>query len=1239
MAALSGSTPSASPLRSLAVVSHHEPLLSGKSVASTVSTPLLDSRSVLSSGRYASPTRAAEGACRSQAGGGFEVSAGDGGRLRSRSTASLESRLKEEKERTQYPRDFGTHGGTDMLQRRMQEIVDDELAHERRRQVEDLSAKAGSLERDVLKAKGDLDATERQYQVLIEDARHQLGHVRSEQMVMQQEVSHLEGQLRAQRQLGLAAHEKECSRLGEELAAAESSCRTLLDQRKKQEAQVEAARAESSELRRQIDHLYKERSYNHEESLTVSHATKALRDSLEEARRQLDDSERRRAQLRDRYLCVGQQFEDAIERSEKESQLLISELQADLNHVQGKYDKYRQRVDTIESEISVEEACARAAQSAFEERSAEAVRLRRSLEGERAVCSQQELRYSQCKQQRSVEKTPDLQQMIQVSMHQKLLEEQAKHFRERSQELEKRLKAEFQVRPVQLPPPGQQQERRPEHGGDSMMQLQDAAAPAPWPVPGGRRRNEPRPVPANASAARQALHRAAKAEVGKRFEARTDGLEAELRELRQAQRTLEAGIGRSEEQARVLRDNFQEASAHMGRLQRMVDDESKAERDNRLRLQQVIEETSAAKSELSAQSAKLRKIKADSAQHDKMAQASTELAEHVRELEGAREKWRAECQSQSLEASAVRGELQSCTSQLELSESQAERLDRERTADEAKLHRLREALSRMQYVVQAHAAEERSRLQLLRADAGGEVKRLLDRCQDFGNQLNAQVQGQRQRARLDELAVKKSQEDMRRRLDQLEQRCEGAAAESSRLLAELQEQRSSELQHAETLTSSRASLASQTMRIERLLNVAGASLPCTKRFEEAKASCLASPGLDGPMLPELLAALKEGIQATHDRAASSAAANEKTRCQVALKSELQERASAASSKQQALEAELRAAERQREQLRQEVEHKKVEQLRREEQRAEAVRTHAEEVKTRVEQLTEKSAALEVELASEEAKLAEAEKCANEEEAAARALAERLQQLDAERPLALELARSDAAEPLKQRLQSLLAEVDELRKSFQEELQEMDRVQKERCAREMQALADERSDLEARLKDEAELLRRSLQDERSAEAAAAEDVGLREAELQKQLAKGRLDLADKEAEMARLEDQSSQAAQEEERARAAVQVAEAKVADVQRQREKAQSEAAESRAELLRRQEHELAELRRSRDAEVSRLRRRLQHSISGLSAVGPDEKDISAVTELDSSDFLRSPDDPIVGRARRNLGLTSPGLA
>merc|ERR1719353_675375 len=318
------------------------------------------------------------------------------------------------------------------LRRRLQDVVDGDLAQDRRRQVEDLTSKVLSLELERDRARDELKFTEKQYHNLVEDAKVQLKQVRSEHARMEAELESLMQKL-------LESTERSVS--------LESEAQRLKDLRASTEKGIDSMQSELQGMQKKIHNANAKRMRALEESGVSSQTAQVLRDSLEAAKQQLADSEQQRARLREKYLNAGKQFEQVMGTSESEKQEVFEDLQQELTLNRKRCEKYKQRLQEAEKELRVVEANVESQREVLDDKDADIAQLQQALYHERTLQQEREAQHLEYQQRQLREQSYEMQafsEMISLSSHQKLLEDQASRYREKMHKLELKLKQDKQ---------------------------------------------------------------------------------------------------------------------------------------------------------------------------------------------------------------------------------------------------------------------------------------------------------------------------------------------------------------------------------------------------------------------------------------------------------------------------------------------------------------------------------------------------------------------------------------------------------------------------------------------------------------------------------------------------------------------------------------------------------------------------------------------------------------------------
>jgi len=310
------------------------------------------------------------------------------------------------------------------LQQQMQAVVDERMVHERRRQIEDLATKVMSLEAERREARSELRATESKHEAVVADAKSQLAGVEAEHTELKQDVA------RMQQELNL--HHAN-SQSEQRIRTLEAEALQLSELRESHEMQIEQSRREVLDLRRRLEELAVRRAQVQQETGNAADATRSLATSLEDAKRQLQESEEQRWVLRRRYQTIGEQFEKALAQSEEQSHKVRAELEASLTEHRSQANEQRQRLQAAELQLAQTELAVKETSITLQLREEEVCQWQRSLESERKLGARRV-----AWQQQLAEETQMKPAMVPVPLHEKLLEDQARFFQERLADLEKR---------------------------------------------------------------------------------------------------------------------------------------------------------------------------------------------------------------------------------------------------------------------------------------------------------------------------------------------------------------------------------------------------------------------------------------------------------------------------------------------------------------------------------------------------------------------------------------------------------------------------------------------------------------------------------------------------------------------------------------------------------------------------------------------------------------------------------
>ncbi|CAE7247204.1 unnamed protein product [Symbiodinium sp. CCMP2592] len=281
-------------------------------------------------------------------------------------------------------------------------------------------------------ARSELRATESKHEAVVADAKSQLAGVEAEHTELKQDVA------RMQQELNL--HHAN-SQSEQRIRTLEAEALQLSELRESHEMQIEQSRREVLDLRRRLEELAARRAQVQQETGNAADATRSLATSLEDAKRQLQESEEQRWVLRRRYQTIGEQFEKALAQSEDQSHKVrailrpgpLEELEAALTERRSQGKEQRQRLQAAELQLAQTELAVKETSITLQLREEEVCQWQRSLETERKLGARRV-----AWQQQLAEETQMKPAMVPVPLHEKLLEDQARFFQDRLAEMEKR---------------------------------------------------------------------------------------------------------------------------------------------------------------------------------------------------------------------------------------------------------------------------------------------------------------------------------------------------------------------------------------------------------------------------------------------------------------------------------------------------------------------------------------------------------------------------------------------------------------------------------------------------------------------------------------------------------------------------------------------------------------------------------------------------------------------------------
>lgn len=992
-----------------------------------------------------------------------------------------------------------------LLQHQMQEIVDEELSCERARQLGDLTTKVRALEEDRRSAQAEIQATEKQYNLLMDDARAQLAQVRAELEHMQEDINQLQIQLDDKEKLRNAESQRRERDAAEQVAYMETEIERVCDIHDSEELTLERTFNEIQELRQELEALYLHRAQSHDESGCFAHSAHSLHESLDDAKRQLEISEHSRAVLRDRYMALGQQFEQAIGLSEKESQVLISEAEDELKRTQGKCEKYKQRIESMETKLTASESSQGVHATALEDKSAEVQRLQQILQAERSAVSRREVRFLHSQHQSLLDQSVDgpqqqLGEMIAVQVHQRLLEDQSKHFREKMRELERKLNRELE--------------------GAASRQSGELSPPHPAPPTG----LEDRAASASRRAASQA--RAQRAEAIRKAEARVDALELELRHLRQTHRKLEVEIAHGEEPRRALAASISEAGSHLTRLQRIVDSERQASDAAREEAQEVKRQAAKAQEVAEEHAATFRVFRNETAESEALGTMLQREAAEVSLLEERRSWQQRECHAHQLEVSSLQGEHHMLEMQLESLETQVSRREDQKAQHAAALRLHSEKVRQIHHLLSQNVRDGREQLSKLRADVQTELSEFRDSCQEQAEQLLRLLQGKSWRSKSDHSAMESAISAADMRNGAMESEVRSAEEHSLHIEQEVDALQEESVIHEKARAQFQEVVSAHARNAERVFGALMAMAPNGRQMDILKLRLLSCNGLASPCFADGLTLLSKEIEGIAERVREVEATSVREQAEVRFEAEACAEAAQGSCKHAELLAKLTEEHSRRDQLVSQKRQRKAEMRRRTEARA------------------AKLASAEAEVADREWRLESSQAKTQEHEGTIERLLKQARNFEQESQLTIEMSRTDAADPLRQELFAAVAEIDLLQACFENDLQVMERTWTCKCTEKATLHSEDMVELRSNLQDELRVLRAEVHKEQGAEEASEVGMQMRSAEMYEQLTETRHILANRRAEIDNVERECDINVREEQRVQHSFRAVEGRLADAQ-----------------------------------------------------------------------------------------------
>jgi len=495
----------------------------------------------------------------------------------------------------------------------------------------------------------------------------------------------------------------------------------------------------------------------------------------------------------------------------------------------------------------------------------EITRLERDLVTEQEASKRREQQYMQCHQRRMQDHEQEmkhLSELIAVQTHEKVLEDQANHYRKAMRELEDNLKRQMESHAKTA------RERR-ERGVRDVQAAEETALKRCGDLKGSR-----------SDVARRA-----------------DALELEFKTVGHSKRSTEVDLARIDEQRRTLTGSLSEAGANLSRLQRIVEEEVASSERAEEEAECAKAEAAEAATELSLQTDKL------SGQRCAASELENEL-QQVAKMEELKERRREEVHSHSLELSSMQGEFPACEARLESTLTRASNLQEQCSRSMAGRRRGHAAMFRAKHVLSGHVRDERTAIMQLRSDVQSEMQQIMDSCQDEVTDYVRALHAQNRSTSSDELGIERECQDLERQVRAATDEVGGLEEQLEKLLRDSSG-------HEEGRVQAETACRGLSHGMERLLMVLPAELPGVPGLEAARLRLLENDALSSKRFAEMLEQLRSDLDAAISRLRSEATTGELQRLEGEVESEVRKEAIVHASQQEASNAEFNAVESQR----------------------------------------------------------------------------------------------------------------------------------------------------------------------------------------------------------------------------------------------------------------------------------------------------------------------------------------
>jgi len=955
---------------------------------------------------------------------------------------------------------------------------------------------------------------------------------------------------------------------------------------------------EARDYQQRIDQVTQEQKAVHEDSVAVAGAKDAAEAELRDLHSRVHRSEAEIGELKQKYSLVGERFEQVMDMSQKENHAAERALKAKVRRVRRQTEKQRRRTEEANERLAKARAGKAQWEAVLRERDAEIQRLRAAIRSERENALKSEELFFESQRRLVQEQASDAKKrggMIPISVHRRILEEQAGFFQATTRQLE-------DVR--------QQQQRSQEQ---ERLRIQE------------RERDIDSEAALEAAARQAAMSR------------KISFLEEELREVRTGVGEAEASAKVAEEQRSTLAAPLEAASARLGMLRDTLETERRAKdraeqslAESRAKLASVRAAAKGSEAQLDSRAAwrgHYRLLEASCCERQRRISA---LSASLAEL-GDKE---CECAS---ELAALRGQSREIELTLHAVHQRILHLDEQRIVDARAIRHKQEAALRLRSLLDGHADLTRRAMAQLRTRLRDEQRAFAVELQGWAQKWHGALSHERKRERTIGISHKRDAETANCAGEALAGRLNDIQAEIARRRLQVEcalERASSQRTMAEDAHSAARLAAAGTERIVLCIQAAlpdglsegvvqgllGRSACCGERGDSGSShaggtAVAASPAFAAAGIPKesALASLDVELRRTVEASETAAATGEEHRCVALLMQdradrEAEEAARHAEVTRRCADAAVQIREQEAELCRLNLDSTADpatshngggEGLREREGRVAALRAGT----TRAEER-----ALVADLRLQDLRME---------------LGTRVEALSA----SAEEARRAACRPLQRELREVGAELETLRERFPCELRRRAMQWEEHVLQREHQHREEQDMAEAKLRAEMQQLRQDLLELGSAQATAFETQDSSVVQLDGDLASVQTDINELHSELRALEDKREASVRGAQLHREALRRAERRLAETCEGYRRVTTEAAEAGHVSVRQHEDAVRRLRRQRDEEVQRLEAAVRRSLGDLSTelFADGDQVLHVYSELETSAEL------LAGRARAHL--------